>query len=293
MSGPKDSLLKERLDELVELGLSQAQAHVYVVLLSLGPSIARTVSRVSGLGREDTYRALRFLKSIGLVEVTMDNPYTFAAVEPSVGIRMLVSHLENKFSQLKEKANKVGMWLEGLDRVRTTNETPEDKVVFKLEGGSQIFERMSKLILSCKSELVRITSSTGISQNYILGVFEQEKQITKNGVNIRAITEENSSNHDILAEYSRFVDLRFLEGVGSSLKFVIADDSQMIFFTTNPTRIVRDLGAIWTNNKPLIEGFKKEFEACWSVARPARKPRAENGARAQVVSDKLPHPSGL
>src|SRR5580704_1393341 len=293
MSGAKDSLLKERLDELVELGLSQAQAHVYVVLLSLGPSIARTISRVSGLGREDTYRTLRFLKSIGLVEVIMDKPYTFAAVEPSVGVRMLVSHLENKFSQLKEKATKVGEWLEGLDRVRTTSEIPQDKVVFKLEGGSQIFERMSKLILSCKSELVRITSSTGISQNYILGVFEQEKQITKNGVKIRAITEENSSNHDILSEYSRFVDLRFLEGVGSSLKFVIADDSQMIFFTTNPTRIVRDLGAIWTNNKPLIEGFKKEFETCWSVAKPAGKPVAKSEARPQVVSDKLPHPSEL
>lgn len=292
MSGPKDSLLKERLDELVELGLSQGQAHVYVVLLSLGPSIARTVSRVSGLGREDTYRALRFLKSLGLVEVIMDKPYTFAAVEPSVGMRMLVSHLENKFSQLKEKANRVGEWLEGLDRVRTTNEIPHDKVVFKLEGGSQIFERMSKLILSCKSELVRITSSTGISQNYILGVFEQEKQITKNGVRIRAITEENSSNRDILAEYSRFVDLRFLEGVGSSLKFVIADDLQMIFFTTNPTKIVRDLGAIWTNNKPLIEGFKKEFESCWGVAKPVAGATAKRTA-AQVVSDKLPHPSEL
>jgi sugar-specific transcriptional regulator TrmB len=221
----------------------------------------------------------------------MDKPYTFAAVEPNVVVTILISQLENKFSAMKDKARNVGEWLEGLDRVRTTNDVPQDKVVFKLEGGSQIFERMSKLISSCKSELVRITSSTGISQNYVLGVFEQERLITKNGVRIRAITEENSSNRDILTEYSRFVDLRFLEGVGSSLKFIIADDSQMIFFTTNPTKVVRDLGAIWTNNKPLIEGFKKEFEVCWSSATPAAEALATH--EDHDVSGKLPHLSGI
>ena len=213
MSGPNNGLLKERLDEVVELGLSQAQAYVYIVLLSLGPSVARTISRVSRLGREDTYRALRFLKSLGMVEVIMDKPYTFAAVEPNVAVRILTSQLDNKFAVLRDKAVKVGEWLEGLDRVKTTNDVPPDKMVFRLEGGSQIFERMSKLILSCRFELVRITSSTGISQNYVLGVFEQEKQIAENGVKIRAITEEKSSNRDILTEYSQFVDLRFLEGL--------------------------------------------------------------------------------
>ncbi len=291
MSGPNNGLLKERLDEVVELGLSQAQAYVYIVLLSLGPSVARTISRVSRLGREDTYRALRFLKSLGMVEVIMDKPYTFAAVEPNVAVRILTSQLDNKFAVLRDKAVKVGEWLEGLDRVKTTNDVPPDKMVFRLEGGSQIFERMSKLILSCRFELVRITSSTGISQNYVLGVFEQEKQIAENGVKIRAITEEKSSNRDILTEYSQFVDLRFLEGLRSSLKFIIGDDSQMIFFTTNPTQNVRDLGAVWTNNKPLIEGFKKQFEVCWASARPAAE--VLTSVESQSVSGKTPHLSGI
>jgi sugar-specific transcriptional regulator TrmB len=286
MPETEDSLLKERFEDLRELGLSQVQAHVYVVLLSLGPSLARTVSRLCHLRREDTYRALRFLKTIGLVEVTMDKPYTFAAVEPKVGMRILLGQLDARFDSLKKKALQVGEWLEGMNRV-TTSSLPEDKIVFKIEGGTQIFERMSKLIQNCKSELVRVTSSTGISQNYVLGIFDQERQIVWNGAKIRAISEVKKGNCDILREYSRFAQLRHLEDVSSRLKFVIADDSQMIFFTTNPAENVRELGAIWTNSKPLIEAFKKEFEICWSIATPFSEilTPLEN----QSVSDKMPH----
>lgn len=291
MSETEDSLLREKFEELTELGLSQVQAHVYVVLLSLGPSVARTVSRLCHLRREDTYRALRYLKSIGLVEVTMDKPYTFAAVEPKVALKVLLGQLDNKFETLKRKALEVGEWLGGMDRI-TTNALPEDRTLFKLEGGSQIFERMSRLIQSCKTELVRVTSATGISQNYVLGIFDLERQIVKgSGVKIKAITEIKKGNRDILKEYSKFADLRHLEGVGSRLKFVIADGSQMIFFTTNPAENVRDLGAIWTNSKPLIEAFKKEFEICWNSATPIAETLAQIGG--QGVSVKMPHPSAI
>ncbi|MGI0092327.1 MAG: hypothetical protein ACREBS_11520 [Nitrososphaerales archaeon] len=31
----------------------------------------------------------------------------------------------------------------------------------------------------------------------------------------------------------------------------------MILFTSSPTNNIRDMGAIWTKNKPWIQGFKK------------------------------------
>lgn len=265
MTSSSDDTLK-RFREFGELGLSQVQAHVYVVLLSIGPAPARTVSRLCSLRREDTYRALRSLKSIGLVEVNVGKPYTFVAVEPNVAMKVLMERLDSKFSSLKQNASKLQDWLQGLDRVKDTSEEVASNIIFRFESGTPIFERMSRMVANCKHELIRITSSKGIVQNYGLGVFEQERQIAKNGIRIRAITEAKASNLDILKEYSTFAQVRHLTGIDSRLKFVISDDLQMILFTTNPADSIRNLGAIWTNSKPLIEGFKKDFEVCWNGA---------------------------
>lgn len=263
--------MSSKLDDLVKLGLTLTQARVYVVLLSLGPSSARTISEVSGLPREDTYRMLRELRTFGLVEVIMAKPSVFSAVDPKVAMNALVSHLESKFALLKKTAFETADWLQGLGRIDGSGESTENKSIFKLEGGEQVFQRMSRLVQSCKGELVRVLSATGLRQNYLLGIFSQESKCIERGVKIRAITEVVSTNREIIEEYARFVELRHLNGLSSSLKYCIADDSEMILFTSSPTNNIRDMGAIWTNNKPWILGFKKEFELTWREAVPVTR----------------------
>ena len=292
ITGPQHEYLKSKLAELTELGLTPPQASVYVTLLSLGAAGARTISSASGLAREDTYRALRALGSLGLVEIIMERPYAFSAVEPELGVKVLLSRLQNRFDGIQKNAMAITEWLKGIDRVEKTYQAQPNKYLFKLEGGSQIFDRMERLIKSCKTSLVRVTSGTGICQNYVLGIIDLEEEVAKRGGKVRAVTEVDSNNRGIVEEYAKFADVRHLPAVRSMLKFVVADSDQMIFFTTNPAQDVRDLGAIWTNSRPLIEGFQTEFEQSWSAAMPlsdrGRTPRLQKS-----VSGREPHHSGI
>jgi len=285
-------IIAPKLNDLVKLGLTATQARVYIVLLTLGPSGARTISGVAGLPREDTYRMLRELRASGLVEVIMAKPSIFTAIDPKVAMSLLVSRLYNKFVLLKKTAMETGEWLHSLNRTDSPTEPFENRSVFKLEGGEQVFERMSKLVQNCKNELVRILSATGLRQNYLLGIFDQESKIVDRGVRVRAITELLPVNREILEEYSKFVELRHLVGVDSSLKYCIVDDSEMILLTSSPTNNIRDMGAIWTNNRPWIQGFKKEFELTWSGATPMSSILSDSLLEKQV-GGKNPHHHNL
>jgi len=266
MTNPNEVVTKESMDTFRRLGLTPNETRIYVSLLGLGPSSAREIGKRSGLRREDVYRTLNRLKSIGILEIIMNNPYIFVAVEPQLAVKILLDQLESRLSSTRKSAQFLVDSLRTIERSdRAKNYYDSIKSAFKLEGGSQIFQQMSRLVSGCKYELLRVVSLTGISLNYEHGIIDIERSIVSHDGKIRVITEvdRGQSGFQLLKDYSRIAEIRHLSGISSALKFVISDNSEMIFFTTNPNRDIRELGAIWTNNKHLIEGFRIDFEKSW------------------------------
>lgn len=266
------SASKEVLDQFKELGLTQIESRIYISLLALGPSNAREISKKSGLRREDVYRTLHIMKSIGIVEIIMNNPFIFVAVDPKLALNILVSELEARLTITRKNALALAGYLGAIQRSdRAKNYYDSQQSVFKLEGGSQIFEQMARSVSTCKFEILRALTLTGISHNYNRGIVDKERELVKSrGVRIRVITEidEEQADLGLLEDYSKIAEIRHLEGIGSDLKFLIIDNTEIIFFTTNPNRNVRELGAIWTNNKHLIGGFRIDFEKSWKLSTP-------------------------
>ncbi len=226
----------------------------------------------------------------------MNNPFIFVAVEPRLAINILVHQFEARLNAVQQKAANLRNTLETIhktDRAKVYYDSQQS--VFKLEGGSQIFQQMSRLVSSCKTELLRVVSLTGISLNYDYGIIEKEQEILRNGAKIRAITEicSGAQHSGLIEKYSKIAEVRHLDGIDSALKFVIADSSEMIFFTTNPNRNVRELAAIWTNNKHLIQGFRLDFEKSWKLSVPAEAmlKMHEKSGTTPSVGGEMPHSS--
>lgn len=71
------------LELLKELGLSDAEATVYLSLLELGPSLAGPIIKKAGLHRATTYQVLSRLEEKGLVSsVEEDGKHTFEPASP-------------------------------------------------------------------------------------------------------------------------------------------------------------------------------------------------------------------
>jgi sugar-specific transcriptional regulator TrmB len=75
---------------LVDYGLSNAQAKIFLALLSLGSASVREIAHISGVARPDTYRAIAGLVEIGVVEKIVCVPvvYSPVSVVDAVGILM-------------------------------------------------------------------------------------------------------------------------------------------------------------------------------------------------------------
>ena len=85
--------------ELLQYGLSQKEAKVYLACLKTGKATANRVSELANLARSTTYDLLDKLKSLGLISTAIiDNKMHFIANNPEV----LITSLEERKNSIKK-----------------------------------------------------------------------------------------------------------------------------------------------------------------------------------------------
>jgi sugar-specific transcriptional regulator TrmB len=102
------------IEELLNYGLSEKEANVYIICLKTGEATANRISELSNYPRSTTYDILERLKNLGLISTCIvDNKTNFIANSPKTllvlldekkeSISHLLPHLENMYNQLGEK----------------------------------------------------------------------------------------------------------------------------------------------------------------------------------------------
>ena len=86
-------------EELIEYGLSNKEADIFLVALKLGEATANRIAEVAGLARSTTYDILDKLKSSGLISTYVSESKThFIANNPEI----LITALDEKKKAIKE-----------------------------------------------------------------------------------------------------------------------------------------------------------------------------------------------
>jgi sugar-specific transcriptional regulator TrmB len=88
------------ISNLVDLGLKEYEAKIYVALVGIGEANARTIHEVSGVPRPRVYDVLGELASRGFVEVRQGTPLIYRAVQPDV----VISHLQKNMNRAAEQS---------------------------------------------------------------------------------------------------------------------------------------------------------------------------------------------
>ncbi len=121
------------LEILVNLGLSNAEARIYLVLLETGSTLAGPVIKKTGLHRGTAYQILQRLKEKGLVSsVIKGKKQYFQAADPQ---RLL--------DVLKEKEDSFKSILPGLKaKINESKEKQEVTVYYGVKGIRTVFDKM-------------------------------------------------------------------------------------------------------------------------------------------------------
>jgi hypothetical protein len=82
------------VENLVQLGLKEYEAKIYVALTGLGEANVRRIHEVSGVPRPRVYDVLNALDEKGFIEIRQGSPLMYKAVRPDIVVSFLKKDLD-------------------------------------------------------------------------------------------------------------------------------------------------------------------------------------------------------
>jgi len=171
-------------NKLVEIGLSEKEAGVYISLLELGRGTVSVISRRSNINRTTGYSILSSLSSKGLVSISGKEPkQEYVAESPDHIEKMLLERIENT----KTFINEVKNIIPELKSIHNVIDKP--KVLFY--EGKEGLQRVYEDTLSSTEEILAYASVEDVESTLPNYFPEYYKRRAKKGIPIRAIFPES------------------------------------------------------------------------------------------------------
>lgn len=257
-------MLSDReINSLEDLGLTSSQVKVYLALLNVGSSNAKTASKFSGVVRQDIYRVLNELIAKGLVAKTLDVPSKFDPVNLEDGLVILYDRKKTEVTNMQARVAELLKNFKG--RKKTTNLNKEP--LFEIQTFNVASELCGKEIIdAAKISLKTILPwEMFVSLSTIHG--KRQKRALRRGVNIRVLTEkpvgksleelEKANATDLLLE------IRYVSQISGVFSIV---DDQTAFIKTETEDNCFVGKTLITNNPSLVAIIKDYYEVIWEKA---------------------------
>jgi len=92
-----DKIPPDLVKSLMELGLLESEAKIYVALVIMNHSEVKELIDFLDMSKPNTYESLRSLEERGLIVAVSERPIVYQAVDPEIGLEMLIDrHLKAK-----------------------------------------------------------------------------------------------------------------------------------------------------------------------------------------------------
>lgn len=248
-------------NQLINLGLGDKEASVYLAILELGPSTTAEISRRAGINRTTGYDILESLINDGLVSLIGETKIQkFVAENPD----KLIIFLENKIKQGENRLKQAYNLIPELFSVYNTEEKPRVKYYEGLEKMKEAFEDT----LTSKEEILAYaTGDDAIKSagNEYVGEYIN-KRVVKN-IKIKVICPNNieslnmvNKNKDQLRESMIIPENKF----NFSIETDIYDNKVLIVSW-------KEKFAVIIESKEIADAQKKVFELAWLGAKQFKK----------------------
>ena len=254
----------EAIEVLKRLGLTCCQSRIYLVLVKLGASPVKTISKNSGVARAEVYRTMPALQKLGLAEKILGIPIHFKATPLQDGSNILMKQKNSKHAELQEKAMKL---VNNFTENKETELTEEGSGFVIIPEGKihklWVLKRRAKTQTSIDVFVTRQVFKHEISTS-----FKDIKNVLERGVKIRyivyTIRGENTAIkiNPYLNEASNF-QVRYTSTV-PIVATLVFDNKEAVF--SNPTNNLLSGPKLWSNNPHFIALLKNYFETVWKTA---------------------------
>ena len=228
---------------LQELGLADSESKVYLALLELGPSLAGTISRKTGIHRRNIYDITDRLIKKGLIGYIVKNNRRL--FEPSNPER-LREILDEKQKTLDEGLGDLKLMY------NKTKEKQETNFYKGIEGLKTVFEDQ---LIDCREIMILGASKSAFEVLPFYFKWYDEDRV-KNKIKVRIIASEELGKKIPLSEI-KYIPQKYANPLAIN---IYKDKVAIIFWKKNPTAIV-------IKEKEIADSYRQYFELMWKMAR--------------------------
>jgi sugar-specific transcriptional regulator TrmB len=264
-------LQDEDIQTLVEFGLTNLQAEVYLTLAKMGISTIRRISEESGLVRQEIQRVTTELHRLGLVEKFLVTPTQFRSIPIRDALSFLLGHKEKSLQELEEKAVKL------LRNFKVEQREPliEEQIQYTITSGKESIVRKSKVVVERTTKSCDIINGYWKNISYAGRIYkEQNISALKRRVRIRIVAEKlpNESHAQKIYKHSILkpgFEIRFVPHPTPAI-LGIYDERELLVFTS-PNKLIGESPMLWTNDPALIISAQAYFDKLWKEGKPLEK----------------------
>lgn len=256
----------ERVQILMDLGLTLLQAKIYLALSQTGKATIATVSKTAHVARQDTYRIMPTLEKLGLAEKIIAAPMMYNAIPIKEGYYLLLQNKTREQFELKKKT---------MDMIKKAHESngkaiPKEEVQqFFLISSKELFEKKADLEDSRTQTILDIIGSWKGLSSWIFDHLQTYERALKRGVKIRIITEKHEDKKSMREISPTFknnplFEVRYITGP-LPIKTAINDGKTANLGAGRPED-GELTPSLWSNNPQFVKVMTAYFEELWNKA---------------------------
>jgi len=260
----------EKVQTLVQLGLTYRQAKVYLAVANLGKARVRTISKFSEVPRQHIYQVMSKLQGLGLVHRVITAPITFKAIPLREGLFFLMSNRVHEVADLQVKTRKLLQDLMEKNNAETTQqeETPQ----FVLVPGKKATKRQVMQSIENAKTTIDVVCTWHRYLEAVYTYVAVHKKAMERGVRIRQVTELPKDKESVA--HARKIEQIFKKYPSNKVRYfptsittvVALSDQKEMFVASSPTKKIDGSPGLWSNNTCLIEMAQNYFDIMWRTA---------------------------
>lgn len=250
-----------RFSILTELGLSETEAIIYELLLSLGPKRPPDLVEPSGIARGNVYNVLQTLQQKGLVtQKDKERHQTYEAVDPSKLRDLLTNQLE-RARRLESAFTSV------LPQLTSTFNLSTGKPAMQVFEGWDGFEEALHDSLTAKTEILTYFDPAGVATGRFAEINKRyiKKRIQLNISKRIILPNTNETTAYVKQAMQAYTEIRVCPTLkGEFYAAMELYDNKVTFCTLNQERVIS-----FIIEDPFVAALQRQqFEALWSLTSP-------------------------
>jgi sugar-specific transcriptional regulator TrmB/CBS domain-containing protein len=254
------------------LGLSKREIQVYMFLAKSGVQSTSFVAKRLKMERVQAYRTFKKLQEKGFIEATLERPTRFTIVAFEALVDSFITAKKNEVTNLTDQKQTLLTAWQSISAPESEYPVAKFSII---TGKKKIHSKMLSMIEESIHEITILTTSLGLIQEDIAGVFDAAISASQDrSVQLQIITDVSTENYKTaeridrtIAEEKLTMKLRHV-GMTSKFfpRFLIKDEEEAILYAPfgNEASVLNleDEG-LWINDKMFISVLKAFFVQMW------------------------------